>query len=110
MHQHSRAPPVTASPANSPRTNPARTNNPRNQEVGSSRPSSDRSAPSEHGIGIAEHSDVVARSPESSAQGKDNMAKLSQVVQVWAREVYNDIKNEIARWDANQVHAPELLH
>ncbi|KAI4211530.1 MAG: hypothetical protein LQ351_005706 [Letrouitia transgressa] len=69
MHQHYRPPPVTASPANSPKTNPTRTNNQRegnrNEKV------------SETG----EASDALMRSQEVPGQNKDAMAKLSQVVQ-----------------------------
>ena len=82
MHQHSRAPPRTASPANSPRTNPMRTNNPRERDPESTRLSSDRGTPSDHGIGSAEATDAMMRGPESAAQEKDHVAKLGQVVQV----------------------------
>ena len=81
MHQHPRVPPVTASPANSPRTNPMRTNNPRDQDGGSSRSDSGRGTPSEQDIGLAE-GDTLLRTQETSGQAKENLAKLSQVVQV----------------------------
>lgn len=82
MHQHSRPPPVTASPANSPRTNPTRTNNPRDPDVGRSRPSSDRGTGSEQGIGMGEVSDALMRGHEPASQSKDSLAKMSQVIQV----------------------------
>ncbi|MCJ1360022.1 MAG: autophagy protein 13 [Icmadophila ericetorum] len=80
MHQHPRVPPVTASPANSPRTNPMRTNNPRDQDRGSSRSDSGRGTPSEQDIGVAE-GDTLLRAQENSGQAKENLAKLSQVIQ-----------------------------
>lgn len=79
MHQHPRGPPVLASPANSPRTNPSRTNNLRETESGSS---SERGTLSEPGIASGEGSDTVMRAHESSGQGRDAIAKLSQIVQV----------------------------
>ncbi|SLM33798.1 Autophagy-related protein 13 [Lasallia pustulata] len=81
MHQHPRAPPVTASPASSPRTNPSRTNNPRDREPGGSVSGSERGTPSEQCIGIGEGADALLRGQESSGQAKDTVAKLSQVVQ-----------------------------
>ena len=62
MHQHPRPPPVTASPANSERTNPTRTNNQR-----------DRTA---QGSGTSEASDT--NPPEQSSNA---MSKLDQIVQ-----------------------------
>ncbi|KAK4692926.1 hypothetical protein P7C71_g4371, partial [Lecanoromycetidae sp. Uapishka_2] len=47
MHQHPRPSPVSASPAKSPRTNPTRTNNPREQDIGAQRPGSER-GPHDH--------------------------------------------------------------
>ena len=82
MHQHPRASPVTAFPAKSPRTNPTRTNNPRDQEPGTSRSSSERNTPSDQGIGLAEGFDVQGRVQDAPSDGKDNLAKLSQVIQV----------------------------
>ncbi|KAF6230797.1 hypothetical protein HO173_010913 [Letharia columbiana] len=81
MHQHPRPSPVTASPANSPRTNPTRTNNPREELPMGSRASSGRGTPSEQGIGVGEGADAILRDPESASQGKDSVAKLNQVVQ-----------------------------
>ena len=71
---------MTASPANSPRTNPTRTNNPRDQESGSARLGTERGLPSEQGTG--EGLDTQMRVQDPSVDGRDNMAKLSQVVQV----------------------------
>jgi len=82
MHQHSRPPPVTASPASSPKTNPTRTNNPRGQESGGSRASSGRGTPSEQGSSMGQGSDALIRGVETSSQGKSSTEKLSQVVSV----------------------------
>ncbi|MCJ1477808.1 autophagy protein 13 [Lambiella insularis] len=81
MHQHPRAPPVTASPATSPRTNPTRTNNPRDQESTPSKSSFDRGMPSEQGIGMGEGSDPQNRAQDATVDNRDNLAKLSQVIQ-----------------------------
>lgn len=82
MHQHTRPPPITASPANSPRTNPTRTNNPRDYESNRSRPTTDRSTPSEQGIGMGEGSDTLLRGQEVVGQGRDPITKMSQIIQV----------------------------
>ncbi|KAL8715775.1 MAG: hypothetical protein Q9220_000442 [cf. Caloplaca sp. 1 TL-2023] len=81
MHQHHRPPPVTASPAKSPRTNPARTNNPREGESSRSRASSDRGTPREQSLDLSEGSDALIRGQEVLAQESDGVQKLSQVVQ-----------------------------
>ncbi|KAL8740516.1 MAG: hypothetical protein Q9190_006799 [Brigantiaea leucoxantha] len=78
MHQHHRPPPVTASPANSPRTNPTRTNNPREGEL---RARPERGSSSEQGTEAGEMSDALMRSQENTGQAKDATAKLSQVIQ-----------------------------
>lgn len=82
MHQHSRPPPLTASPANSPRTNPTRTNNPRDYESTRPRPTTDRSTPNEQGIGMGEGSDTLMRGQEAMGQGRDPITKMSQIIQV----------------------------
>ncbi len=82
MHQLPRPPPVTASPANSPKTNPTRTNNPREQELGRPRISTDRSTPSEQGIGMGEGSDALMRGQEAAGQTRDPVTKMSQIIQV----------------------------
>lgn len=98
MHQHPRPSPVTASSANSPRTNPSRTNNPREEVSTGSRASSGRGTPSEQGIGVGEGVDAILRDPESTSQSKDSMAKLNQVIQVcyhgavqiWRKRVWSN--------------------
>ena len=83
MHQHSRVPAPTASPASSPSANPQRTNSSRDLERGGLRSGSEVSTPSEQGIGIAEAGgDAPVRAQYVSSQGRDNLAKLSQVIQV----------------------------
>ena len=73
MHQHPRAPPVTASPASSERTNPERTNNQR-----------DRDTPP---------AETWSRQPQDRAEGSDGsnlpssnpaaeVGRLNQVIQV----------------------------
>ncbi|EEH47485.2 uncharacterized protein PADG_03569 [Paracoccidioides brasiliensis Pb18] len=69
MHQHPRPPPATASPANSPRTNPARTNNPR-----------DRSAVESDAASSAELK-MFTQGPSNVAPTRDIIAKLNQIVQ-----------------------------
>ncbi|KAI4248254.1 MAG: hypothetical protein LQ352_005972 [Teloschistes flavicans] len=81
MHQHHRPPPVTASPAKSPRTNPTRTNNPREGDPPRSRPGSARGNPNEQAVDMSEGSDALMRGQGGSDQGKDAIQKLSQVVQ-----------------------------
>ena len=87
MHQHPRPSPMTASPANSPRTNPTRPNNTREELSTGSRASSGRGTPSEQGIGVGEGVDAILRDPESASQGKDSVAKLNQVIQVCYQDV-----------------------
>ena len=81
MHQHPRGPPASASPANAPKTNPMRSNNPRDIEPGISISTSERGTPSEQGIGLSEGTEALMRNP-NSGQLRDNLAKLSQVIQV----------------------------
>lgn len=82
MHQRFRPPPVTASPANSPRTNPARTNNSRDQDNRRSDTGGERGGASEPGTSMADGSDGSMRGQEVVGQGKDSLAKMSQVIQV----------------------------
>jgi autophagy-related protein 13 len=82
MHQRSRPPPITASPANSPRTNPTRTNNARDQDHRRSDHGAERGASSEQGSSMGEGSDALMRGQEAAGTGKDSMAKMSQVIQV----------------------------
>ena len=81
MHQYHRPPPVTASPANSPATNPTRTNNPREGEPSRSRSDSDRGTLGEQAMDMGEGSDALMRGPDDDT-GRDGVQKLSQVVQV----------------------------
>jgi len=64
------------------RTNPIRTNSPRDQDAGASRSSSDRGTPGEQGTNMGEGSDAIMRGQESAGYGKEQLAKLSQVIQV----------------------------
>ena len=79
MHQHPRTPPPTASPASSPWTNPARTNNPRDRaREGHSRSGSEAGLYSERGTGQAA-GDAGAAAPN---QARETKAKLNQIIQV----------------------------
>ncbi len=82
MHQLHRPPPVTASPANSARTNPSRTNNPREGGLSVSRPSSDRGTSNEQAIDMGEGSDALMRGQDEADPVRDGVQKLNQVVQV----------------------------
>lgn len=82
MHQHQRPPPVTASPARSPKTNPTRTNNPREGEPSRSRPASDRGTPNEQAIDMGEGSEALMRGQNETDPNRDGLQKLNQVVQV----------------------------
>jgi autophagy-related protein 13 len=77
MHQHPRAPPVTAFPASSERTNPERTNNQRERD-------GDRDTPP---------AENFSRQPQDRADGSDDsgsttsnpaaeVTRLNQVIQV----------------------------
>jgi len=78
MHQHPRPPPLTASPASSPRTNPTRTNNPREEaQSPTSRMSSDTASYTEADDG-SEGSGVIAPNGPS----KEAVKKLDQILQV----------------------------
>jgi hypothetical protein len=79
MHQHPRPPPRMASPASSPRTNPNRTNNPREEIRGAhARVSSDVPTYSEqdNGIGTGDN-DITSTGPSREA-----VKKLDQIIQV----------------------------
>ena len=70
MHQFSRPPPVTASPANSPRTNPTRTNNPREEER-------------DPGARLAQtRREGSSGAIENTTRDRDTMTRLDQVIQV----------------------------
>ena len=107
MHQHPRLPPVTASPANSARTNPTRTNNPRDQEGGPARSAVERGSPGEQGPGEA--TVTQGRAYDPSVDGRDNIAKLSQVIQVryWVGAEVDSSK--AFRTNANLIYS-ELSH
>src|SRR4051794_27228994 len=82
MHQHPRTPPPTASPASSPWTNPARTNNPRDRAREShSRSGSDTGLYSERGAGQP-GGDAGAAAVQSPNQARETKAKLNQIIQV----------------------------
>ena len=72
MHQHPRAPPLTASPANSERTNPERTNNQRDRDT----PAENWSRQSQ------ERPEGSDESNSSSPNPAAEVARLNQVVQV----------------------------
>lgn len=80
MHQYPRGSPVTASPANSPRTNPTRTNNSRDHEQG--RPRSNQDAMAGGDRSSTEGLDIGLQNQQPSNQSKEAKAKLSQIVQV----------------------------
>ena len=83
MHQHPRSPPVTASPANSPRTNPARTNNRRDRESESNTTQNlEVGANNLRGLGIEDGAEVFEQDQSTSAPAKEVLAKLNQIVQV----------------------------
>lgn len=78
MHQHPRPPPVTASPASSPRTNPTRTNNPREEGPSqNSRPSSDIPGYNEEVEEGSEDSEAIAPNGPS----REAMKKMDQILQ-----------------------------
>ncbi|KAK5000758.1 autophagy protein 13 [Elasticomyces elasticus] len=78
MYQHTRPPPRTAASANSPQTNPIRTNNQRDQGPERSRSSLDLTAYTERGSGEAPND--PARSEQSAARQEREAAKLKQIV------------------------------
>ena len=82
MHQHPRRSPVTSLPARSPRTNPERTNNQREEEDRNDAEDSEGAMPSEQGFRLGEGAEAMLRIQEASTQGKESVAKLSQIVQV----------------------------
>ncbi|RFU35145.1 hypothetical protein B7463_g1219, partial [Scytalidium lignicola] len=77
MHQHPRPSPLTASPASSPRTNPTRTNNPREENAyAPSRPTSEPSNYNETDEGSADRDMTLP-----AAANKEAIKKLDQIVQ-----------------------------
>ena len=78
MHQHPRPSPITASPASSPRTNPTRTNNPREEGASShTRNISDMPSYDEGDEGSGESGVIPSTGPS-----KDAVKKLDQILQV----------------------------
>ncbi|KAI9876006.1 MAG: autophagy protein 13 [Pleopsidium flavum] len=102
MYQHPRGSPVTASPANSPRTNPTRTNNPRDPEQGHS---SER--------GSTEGFDVGLQTQQSSSQGKEAKTKLNQIIQFNVELDETDaLRDDLRVWktcDAFDKRPPPLI-
>lgn len=86
MHQHPRPPPTTASPASSPRTNPTRTNNPR-EEGGNShqRTARDMADYNEGDEGSGDSGVMAAPGPS-----KDAVKKLDQIIQVFPLRVFSE--------------------
>lgn len=83
MHQHPRPPPAMASPANSPRTNPARTNNPRDRGAESNASQAEVGpVNTATGLGIGHEAEMFVQVPSNVAPARDIIAKLNQIVQV----------------------------
>ena len=80
MHQHPRTPPVTASPARSPQTNPMRSNNPRDHSRDSSASTPEKLVPTRPAVVASDNRSAAMKTQEPV--DKDNLAKLNQVVQV----------------------------
>jgi hypothetical protein len=79
MHQHPRPPPVTASPASSPRTNPARTNNPRDEGPSQhSRQNLETEGYNEEGEEGSEDSGPITPNGPS----RESVKKMDQILQV----------------------------
>ena len=78
MHQHPRRSPVPSLYARSPTINQMRTNNPREEDV----EVLDDSTQEGHRADQSEGVTALLRIQESSVQGKETIAKLSQIVQV----------------------------
>ncbi|KZF21038.1 hypothetical protein L228DRAFT_269447 [Xylona heveae TC161] len=72
MHQYTRTPPRTASPANSPWTNPTRTNN--------SRDPVQMNPPVDKGAGDGDGDDGL-QAQQPSSQSRDVKSKLNQIIQ-----------------------------
>lgn len=78
MHQYPRSSPITASPASSPRTNPARTNNPREEgPTAHSRTTSDMPHYQE-GDDVSGDGGVMA----TTGPSREAVRKLDQIIQV----------------------------
>ena len=75
MHQHPRPSPTMASPASSPRTNPSRTNNPREE--------SSRAGGTPEMAGYNDTDEGSGDSGVMSGPSKDSVKKLDQIIQVW---------------------------
>lgn len=81
MHQHPRSSPKPAQPANTRRTDLARPGDAREQDGGDSR-TSDRVPSNEQEFNMGGGSDAIMQGQESASHGKEQLAKLSQVIQV----------------------------
>jgi autophagy-related protein 13 len=82
MHQHPRPAPVTASPANSPRTNPAKTNNPRDRDPESNAPQAEAGANNVSGLGIEGGTETLEQAQPNTVPAKEGVTKLNQIIQV----------------------------
>lgn len=75
MHQHPRPPPRTASPASSPKTNPSRTNNSREENIGTSLKKKSLDL---HG---GEGDETSSSMSHPNGPSKDALKKLDQIIQ-----------------------------
>ncbi|KAI9793786.1 MAG: autophagy protein 13 [Candelina submexicana] len=81
MHQHPRSSPVTASPALSPRTNPTRTNNPREQERNRQRSNPNMDALSERDDGLSDAVENTSIDQHTAGPSREANAKMNQIIQ-----------------------------
>ncbi|POS83808.1 hypothetical protein EPUL_005178 [Erysiphe pulchra] len=75
MHQHPRPPPRTASPASSPKTNPSRTNNSREDKIGAL---SKKNSLDLHG---EEEDETSSSMSHPNGPSKDTLSKLDKIIQ-----------------------------
>ncbi len=82
MHQHPRRSPVITSPARTPATNPERSDRQEVGEDGKHIDDPEGAMPGEQASRHVEGADAMLRIQEASTQGKESVAKLSQIIQV----------------------------
>ncbi|KAK2761686.1 autophagy protein 13 [Arachnomyces sp. PD_36] len=81
MHQHPRSTPATASPAASPRTNPARTNNRRDRDPDTNTQNSEVGDNIIRGLGIEDGAEAFEQDQNTLTPAREALAKLNQIVQ-----------------------------
>ena len=82
MHQHPRRSPTTSSPASTPRANPERSNRQREEGAGNDVDDSGGAMRGKEAFRHGDGAEGISRIQSASVQGRESVAKLSQIIQV----------------------------